>query len=64
VSDTDSGDVKATGTTAGDGTVTLRYTRCLLTEVELPHRPPRPIAVPCDGSAHAPGLGDASFTAP
>jgi hypothetical protein len=64
VSDTDSGDVIATGTTGANGTVTLKYPRCLITELELPRRPPRPIPVACDGSAHANGLGDASFTAP
>jgi hypothetical protein len=64
ITDPDSGDEKATGTTAADGTVTLKYSRCLLTDAELPRIHPGPHPIPCDGSAQASGLGEAVFTAP
>lgn len=71
VSDPDSGAVKASGTTAASGTVTLQYARCIevIGPGELPTpRPgqlkPRPFPVPCDGNVQAPEFAAVSFDAP
>jgi hypothetical protein len=62
VSDPISGDTKASGTTAGNGTVTLQYARCVESDPEI--RKGRPFPVPCDGSVHATGFQDVVFDAP
>jgi hypothetical protein len=65
VLDADSGDEIASGTTAADGTVTLKYRRCSILLDELPNnKPPHRVFVPCEGSATAAGLGEATFQAP
>lgn len=68
ISDPDSGNVKASGTTAANGTVTLTYSRCVevIDQSELPprFRGPRVVPVPCDGNAQAPEFAPVEFVAP
>lgn len=60
VSDPNSGAVKASGTTAANGTVTLTYFRCFEFDPETRKRLP----IPCDGTVQAPEFTSVSFDAP